>query len=353
MNLKVKNAQSGFTLIELLIAASIFLVVMAAIFSLLRIGNIARDSINNSSETLNNARVSINAAGRDALNAGFGYSRNGSIVPDDLANLLLNIPMDTGTDRDLFTAVMAGNNVTTSVLTVNNVKNDVVAFMTRDLQFNGGNPVVVNGATFTNTWVDLSTAAGACASCRMYDLYVVESGTGNHALAMATNILNTNSTIRIQSGDPLGLNRNTNLTPLNLRSILRPCAVGETADCFNYLPQATVKRVFLTSYSVNSDGTLVRKTYGNNTGGTAAQQIQEVPLAYGVQSFQVKYLLSNGTFTDDPSNGNNNQGNLNQVVQVEFSITIKPRQNRGQVTSTQLIQLNSTFSTRNIKYDAE
>lgn len=353
MELKHKNTQSGFTLIELLIAATIFLVVMAAIFSLLRIGNITRDSINNSSETLNNARVSINAAGRDALNAGFGYSRNGGIVPDDLANSLMNIPQDTGTDRDQFTSVMAGNNVTSSVLSINNVKNDVVAFMTRDLQFNGGNPVVVTSAAFTTNRIDMSTAAGACASCRMYDLYLVESGTGSHALAMASDVLNSNSTLRIQSGDPLGLNRNTNLTPTNLRSILRPCAVGETADCFNYVPQATVKRVFLTSYSVNSDGTLVRKTYGNNTGGTAAQQIQEVPLAYGVQSFQVRYLRQNGLFTDDPSNGNNNQGYLNDVIQVEFSITIKPQQNMGQVTSTQVVQLNAMFSTRNIKYDAE
>lgn len=337
---------------ELLIASAIFLIVMAAVFSLLRTGNIAREAINNSSETLNNARISINAAGRDALNAGLGYSRVGAIVPDDLANSLLSIPQDTGTSRDVFTSVMSGNDISTSVLTVGGVKNDVVAFMSRDLQFNGGNPIVVTTAGYTANRIDMTTAAGACAFCNIFDLYLVESGNGNHALAMATDIRNSNSLIRLQTGDPLGLNRDTNLAN-SIRSILRPCASGETSDCFSYLPQATVKRVFLTSYSVNSQGTLVRKTYGNNTGGTAAQQIQEIPLAHGVQSFQVRYLLQDGTFTDDPSNGNNNQGNLNEIIQVEFSITIKPEKRTGQITSTQLIQLNSTFSTRNLKYDVE
>lgn len=337
---------------EMLISATLFLVVMGAIFSLLRIGNIVRESVNASSETLNNARISINSAGRDAVNAGLGYSRVGAIVPDDLSNTLMLVPVDTGTARDLFTSIMAGNDVTTSVLSVGTDKNDVVAFMSRDLQFNAGNPIVVTAATYTNTQIDMTTGVGACADCRTFDLYLVESGNGNHALAMATDIRNANSLIRVETGDPLGLNRATNISS-NTRSILRPCAPLETSDCFNYLPQATVKRVFLTSYSVNSAGTLIRKTFGNNAGGTSAQQMQETPLANGVQSFQVRYLLEDGTFTDDPSNGNNNQANLNEIIQIEFTITIKPEQNRSQITSTQLIRLNSAFSTRNLKYDVE
>ncbi len=352
MNLKNKKAESGFTIMELMIAATIFLVVMTAVFGVLRMGNIARDTINNSSETLNNARISVNAVGRDALNSGLGYSRVGSIVPDNFSSTLLGMPQDSGTSRDLFTSIMSGNNVSTSVLSIGTEKNDVLAFMYRDLQFNNGDPIVISSVAYNANRVDMSTTAGKCAECKKYDLFLVESGNGNHALALATDILGTDTTIRVENGDPLGLNRKTDL-PSGDRSILRPCSGSSTSDCFIYSPQATVKRVFLTSYSVNSYGTLVRTTYGNNRGGTAADQIQEMPLAHGVQSFQVRYLMQDGTFTDNPSNGNNNQGNMNEVIQIEVSITIKPDQNSGQVTSNQLIKLTSTFSTRNLKYDVE
>lgn len=344
--------QKGFSLAELLVAGTVFLVVMSAVFGVLQIGGIARDTVNNSSETINNARISINSVGRDAINAGLGYSRVGAVVPDDAANNLLGIPQDTGFLRDVFTSVMAGDEVSTSILSVGTEKNDVVAFMYRDLQFNGGNPIVVNSVNYTNDEIDMNTAAGDCAVCNDYDLYLVESGNGNHALAVATDIINSNSTIRVNFNDPLGINRKTSLAD-NIRSILTPCGSGETANCFSYSPQATVKRVFLTSYSVNPDGTLVRKTYGNNVGGLAADQIREIPLAYNVQRFQVRYLLQDGTITDDPSNANNNQGILNEIIQVEAMITIKPDQNQGQVTSTQILNLSSTFSTRNIKYDGE
>ena len=205
---KVTN-ESGFSLMELMVASAIFLVVMAAVFGVLQIGKISRDTINNSSETLNNARMSINAAGRDAINAGLGYSRVGGIVPDDLANSLLQLPQDTGNSRDVFTAVMAGDEINSSVLSLSGEKNDVVAFMFRDLEFNSGDPVIITGVSTANDRVDLHAASGDCASCSQYDLYLVESGNGNHALAMATQIRDSNSTIRVQTGDPLQLNRAT------------------------------------------------------------------------------------------------------------------------------------------------
>lgn len=352
MNLDNNRSQKGFSIIELLIVTAIFLVVISAVFGVLQIAGTLRESVNNSSEIVNSARISVNSAGRDAVNAGLGYSRVGAIVPDDLANGLIGIPQDTDTSRDLLTAIMAGNDVSSSVLSVNGEKNDVVAFLYRDLNFNNGDPVVFNSVTFNPTYIDLRTSPLGCTNCQVYDLYLIESGNGNHALAMATDIRDTNSTMRIGISDPLGLNRATNL-PSGERSILTPCGGAIVDNCFNYSPQGTAKRVFFVSYGVSPEGTLVRRIFGNNTGAPAAEQIQEVPLANGVQSFQVRYLLQDGTFTDDPSQANTNQGNMNEIVQLEISITIKPKQGNAKVTKSQLITLNSTFSTRNIKYDIE
>jgi len=347
-----KQNQAGFSLIELSVAMVIFLIVMGAVFGVLQVGNMLRSTINNSSETVNNARVSVNSVGRDATNAGLGYSRVGAVVPDDLGNSLMGIVADGNTSRDVFTAIMSGNEIDTSSLSLSGEKNDVVAFMFRDLDFNSGSPLVITGVDSGGAYVDLDTATGACSECNDYDLYLVESANGNHALGLATDIRDSQSSIRFHHTDPLGLNQKTN-TAVDDRSILTPCGVGEITGCFSYTPQATVKRVFLTSYRVKSDGTLVRITFGNNRGEAAANQIQETPLANGVQRFQVRYLLQDGTFTDDPSNANVDQGNMNEIVQIEVSITIRPSESGGTTTSTQLINLSSTFSTRNIRYDVE
>ncbi len=346
-----KPSESGFSLIEAIITIFIFLMVMAAIFGVLRAGNAMRDSVTNRSEITSNARAALGFIGREAVNAGLGYSKTGGVVPDDFAYDLFKIPKDPDSDRDLFPGVLAGNNISASDLSVNGEKNDVIAFIARDLQFNGGDSVSIikSGEISSNPY--LTATAGKCAACKKYDVYLIESPDGKQALAMATAIT-TDTFITIQYNDPLKLNRKINGIAKD-RSILTECGLGETADCMSYTPQATLKRVFITSYSVLKDGTLVRTTYGNNTGATAADQIQVHPLAYGVQSFQVRYLLKNGTMTDDPSSGNTNQMGLNEVVQVEISVTIKSETNSNGVTSTQLINLDSTFSTRNMRYDFE
>jgi len=344
------KGEAGFSLVELLIAITIFLAVMAAVFGVLWIGIVMRNSINTRSETVSNARVAINSVGREAVNAGLGYARTGGLVRDDLAFDLFRIPKDSGNERDLFTGLMAGNNVTTSRLSVNGEKNDVVVFIYRDLYFNDGNPVIVSGATGVTDSVVLQTPLNGCTACKKYDLYLVESADGNKALGLATDVT-LNQFVTLSKGDPLGLNQRTGGN-IDARSILTPCTLTDTTNCFNYLPQATAKRIFMMSYSVDNDGTLVRTTFGNNTGASASEQIKKQPLAYNVRNFQVKYLMQDGSVTDDPSNGNNDQASMNEVVQVEITITIKADDGTTSIR-TEYINLTSTYSTRNLRYDIE
>lgn len=348
---KLNDGQSGFSLIELMITAAIFLVVMAATFGILRMGVLMRSSVNDRTETIDNARMAINSIGREAVNAGLGYARNGSIVPDDFTFSLLNTPNDPGTARDLFTSIVAGNGINSSVLSSNGQKNDVITFIFRDLNFNGGNPVIVKNTAVNANYMVLKTPPGGCVDCRQYDLYSVESADGNQALALATAVL-FNSDVHIENNDPMGLNRAVAGTA-STRSILTECAPNETANCFNYTPQATLKRVFLTSYSVDNSGALIRTTYGNNTGGNATQQIQRQPMAYGVQNFQVRYLMQDGTVSDDPSNGGVDQAKMNDVVQIEIRITIQTTRNVAGATTVDTVNLSAYSSTRNLKYDVE
>lgn len=199
-----------------------------------------RSSINNRSETASNARTAINSIGREAVNAGLGYSRTGSLVPDDFAFDLLKIPKDAGIERDVFSGVMAGNNISSSQLSVNGEKNDVIAFIYRDLYFNDGDPLTISNGSLAGYKVVLETPTNGCASCNDYDLYLVESADGNKALGLATSVTSNNS-ISFDDWDPLGLNRPGNGNSIT-RNILTPCSIGETTNCFNYQPQATAKK---------------------------------------------------------------------------------------------------------------
>ena len=98
----------------------------------------------------------------------------------------------------------------------------------------------------------------------------------------------------------------------------------------------------------------MRTIYGNNNSGTAptaAEQIQMQPVAYDIQNMQIKYLLTDGTLTDDPSNAGNNQGRLNDVVQITVTISARYSTTENGVTINRVVDLNSTFSTKNLSYD--
>jgi prepilin-type N-terminal cleavage/methylation domain-containing protein len=351
-----KHSAAGFSLLEMLIAMVVFTIIMTAIYGLLRIGNVSRNAINDRGETIKNARVAVNAVGRDVVNAGLGFSRVGGIVPDDYAADHLDTPDDSGQERDLLTGIIAGNNIRESDLSVGGQKNDVIAFAFRDLQFNNGNPLSVTRTPWTdiidNSIVLKSVTTDAFSICRPFDLYLIESKDGKQAIVMATSVPD-NNTIVLGIDDPLNINQEVVNLSSNDRSILIQCLSGNTSNCMDYSLGVTAKKIYWVSFSVEADGTLVRTSYGNNSSGTAAEQIQKFPLAYGVQNFQVRYLMQDGTVSDDPSNGNTTPLKMNEVVQVEISITIQADGNENGVTSTELINVTSTFSTRNLKYDIQ
>lgn len=350
-----KHSQAGFSLLEMIIAVTVFLIVMSAVYGLLQIGIISRNTINNRSETITNARTAVNTVGKDIVNAGLGFSRVGGVVPDDFFTDILDLKDDNGQQRDLLTGVIAGNNVRESDLSKNGTKNDVIAFAFRDLSFNGGNSIPIIDApiaSIINNSNVLKTPTGACANCNPFDLFLIESTDGKQAIVMATAIPDT-STIVLGQDDPLNLNQPVLDLSADRRSILTKCILGNTVNCINYSAGVTAKKVYWISFSVDADGTLVRTTYGNNTGATASEQIQKHPIAYGVQNFQVRYLMQDGTITDDPAQENTLPMKMNEVVQVELSLTMQAANNEKGLTNVELINVTSTFSTRNLKYDVE
>ena len=367
------NSELGFSIVEAIVAMVIFLIVTASVFGLLQIGRLDRNRASNRADIMKNARAAINIISRDALNAGLGYHRTGAIVPNNFLNARLGVPPDPSTDRDILTAVVAGDNIFPNNIQEDpTVLTDTVAFACRDLDFNPdpadpvrtGQAISLNSVAKSpddNAAARVQTVTGqTTAAVNDYDLYLIQSDTTQ--VAVLANLKVNSRKIDFAPGDPLGLNQSYNGSG-NDRSLLIKCTTTITDNCTTYsgaTENATLKRFFWVSYKVKPDGTLVRTIFGNNTDKAANEQIQELPIAYNVKNLQFRYLLKDGTVTDNPSAGPDKKAgtmddvanNFNLIRQMTVTLQVASTEIDEQTKKPIVITLNATFSLRNLQYDA-
>lgn len=325
-------------MIELMVSMVIFLVAIAAIYGVTKIASIQKTAVAQKTDAMKGARIALSYVRRDALNAGLSYHRIGGIARDNFASTLMNLPTDSDTDWDLLTGILGANNRNTNTFNGSD-RTDTIAFAYRDFDFNDGNKIAYTSTTTSGTTVNVNTAASAANKARAFDLYLFETGT-TQVVGMATNVTGGNL-IQLAVGDPLGINQAGNGTGNN-RSLLATNTGSGILKKFNWV-----------SYSVTNDGVLIRKSFGNKTGLPASQQIETRELVYGVKDMQIKYLLNDGTTTDDPSSNNNtraNQSKMNQIVQIEVTLTILQTAEDG-ITQTTPVTIKEVISTRNLRYD--
>lgn len=339
---------AGFSLIEVVISMVIMLVVMGAVYEVLRIALIQRNAITTRIDAVKSARIALNYIRRDAVNAGLSYHNIGGKTQIGFVNGVVGITAATDPDRDLLTGIICGDNVLTNTLNAS-VRTDAIGFVTRDLMFNGGNPISITGTTASGSDVIVSTPTRTAGVTNPYDLYLMEVNDNSQAVGLVsrvvglvTQVSNLNS-FKLGFGsavDPLNVNQSATATG-NSKSLLAGANIT-----------GTLKKINLVAYSVRSDGTLLRKTYGNNTGAAIDKQIETHELIYNVQDFQVSYLLDDGTNSTDPTLGNNgsdNQQKMNKVIQMEISITVLPAAIGFQVKPVP-VTIKEVISARNLRY---
>lgn len=336
--------QKGVTIVELLISMVVFLIGIAAIYSVTQLATIQKNTINSRTDQLRSARIALEYIRRDTLNAGYGYHRTGGNMPDNATNALFGSPIDADTQRDLLTSIMAGNQTNTNALVLGG-QTDVLTLISRDTTFNSGNLITYTGAAAAGSAVNVNTLANACASCNLYDLLLLESESGTTQVIGTVTGKNSSSQIQLANGaaDPFGFNQSATASG-DAQSLLVTTGGG-----------GTIKRLNFVSYSVTNEGVLIRRKFGNITGQPASQQIETRELVFGVSDFQVKYYLEDGSTVDDPSlanNGRTNQIKMNNVVQIQISITLASDANDGQPKVTTPIILKEYVSTKNLRYEA-
>ncbi|NOT46402.1 MAG: hypothetical protein HOP17_01445 [Acidobacteria bacterium] len=344
----VRIGEKGHSLIELVIAMLIFMIVSGAIWGLMRVAQQSRTAINQQVPLSKDARVALNILGRDTFNAGFGYPLKSTVVlPDNRVSTLLGVPNDTDVLRDTVPPVIAGNDITLNTFnTTAGVRTDQVTFLFKDTTFNpvGVAPdqfsqsLNINAATTTGTGIDeIVPISGSNSSCRVNDIYLVTGNTGS-TLGLATGLSGADR-VQFSNGDLLGIN-----------------LTGAGGSLIAITLPASMQRVLMVTYFVTPDGTLTRREFGNAPGTSA---FVDEPLVYGVENFQVQYVMENGSLTDNPSagpdlvagTGDDVLANLEAVRQIRFTISLRTNEldSRGQPSR---VTMSSTFSTRNLGYDA-
>lgn len=353
INLKTVNpgtGEKGFSLLELLVSMVIFLVVSSSIWGVLRVAQMSRSTVSQQVGLTKNVRISLNLMGRDTYNAGFGYPlRNTVVLPDNRISTLLGIPNDFDTTRDTVPPIIAGNNITLNTFnTTPNIRTDQVTFLFKDSTFNlvgigasaVSQPLNINAATTTGGGIDeIVPISGSNTACRVNDIYLITGNTGS-TLGLATALSGTNI-VQFSNGDVLGFNQTGTSGPL--RSITIP---------------ASMQRVSMVTYFVTAAGILTRRVFANAPVVSPPVAFVDQPLVYGVENFQIRYVMDDGTLNDNPSAGpdgiagtaDDNQTSLAAVRQVRFTVDVRSIElnSAGQYYRE---SMTSTFSTRNLGYD--
>jgi prepilin-type N-terminal cleavage/methylation domain-containing protein len=331
----IGSHESGFSLIELLVSLVIFLVVTGTIFGVMQVAQRSRTTINQQVPMNKSLRFALNLLGRDTYNAGYAYPLRSTVVlPDLRVSTLLETPADSNSSRDTMPPIITGNNLRPNSLNPTpNAKTDQVTFLYKDSSFNNksgfSTPLNINAATTTAGIDEIVPVTGENDECTVNDVFLVVGNTGS-TIGVVTGLSGIDK-VQFANGDILNLNKTG--PSGNLRKITTP---------------ATMFRVFIVTFFVTEDGTLIRREFGNRPTTELTGGYVDEPLVYGVQDFQVQYVMDDGTLTDSPTE---DEINLAAIRQVRYTISARSYDTdaTGEAVTT---TMSTTFSTRNLGYDA-
>jgi type II secretory pathway pseudopilin PulG len=329
-----KDFESGFSLVELLISTVVMLIVVGAVFALMKDSIQLATTVYETNEAQESLRVAHEWLSRDLTGVGDGLNSIGNVrlpLTFVTTNFALNPAVDSADKTTALLYVInpdndvAANTVVPGTNPVVYVRStpkatDRITFLERDQSFNPiglpANAIVASGA-------NVSVSAADIGRFQIGEIYFVSSEVGG-AFGVVTNV-NTNSrNVIFAASDIYGLNQPGNDGPINFVS-----GKGTLAT--------SLMRMQIVHYFVDSNGLLIRREFGVKGAG-----YNDSVIAEHVVDLQFRYLLNlrdaNGNVVQ-PLPEPTRPDQLPAISGVEVTITVettRPIQNgsRQQITMT-------------------
>lgn len=356
------DREAGYSLLELLVSLGVMLIIVGAAFAL--IGGSLRFA--NSTFYMTDAEQSLRAAhesiNRDLTSAGDGLKSIGNItVPLSFAsNYLTETTIVDSSDLThhqlgvLTTddAIPASTAVPQSSPATNFLPDsDRVSMLIQDKTFNAGNAVTLLAGKITVSGSDTNINVGA-ANIGLFqtgEVYAIVSKS-SAAFGIISTINTVANTIVMTNGDGLGLNQTGSTAPISKVSVV---IAGVSTQ------NASIIRLQIIQYYVNSSGLLMRRIFGIRGGG-----FTEAPVAEHVTNLQFRYTTNisdaNG-FITQPVTLISTPIQQSSLREVETTIAVETVRAVNKVTNAnanssangkQIIQTTTATTVRNLQFGA-
>lgn len=342
-----KNCEQGFSLLEVLVAVAVMIVVTGAIFALMR------DSVKSSKATLEmsdgqqSSRTGQEFINRDLMNTGDGLDSISDIrVPQGFVTnyLTLNPITDASTpgivklglittDDDVPANTMVFGAAPAATLRSNPVLTDRISILQMDRNF-----VPITLAAGAINPVDGSVAVDPIdiGQFAVGEIYFISSAAGSMFATVTdrVGVGTANPILVFAAGDALGLNS------VGAGGQLDVITAGAS------LP-ASLCRMKIIHYYVNSNGLLMRRVFGTRNAGFVESVIAE-----HVVSLQFRYFMNmrdvNGNVIQPRSQLTTSQQQV-ETRQVEVTVTVETPHTL-QNGQRQQITMTTSTSVRNMQF---
>ena len=279
------NRQAGFSMMELLISMATMTIITGAAFALIG-GSIkftnATFHMTDAEQTMRTAHEIIN---RDLTTAGNGLRGIGTIqVPSGFVQNYLTVsPVTSSPGYVNLSLVTSDDNVggTTAVLQTNPAVNvrgasDRITMLTQDTSFT---PVTLLAGKITvvSSITNLLLTAADIGRFQVGEIYAI-AAQNSVAFGVVSSINTTTNTVVLANGDVYGLNQTGAGTPIT--------AVSAVVSGISTQP-ASIMRIQMIHYYVNSNNLLVRRVFG-----VKGSPFVDSVVAEHVTNFQFRYLLN-------------------------------------------------------------
>jgi prepilin-type N-terminal cleavage/methylation domain-containing protein len=338
---------AGFSLLEVLVAVAVMIVVTGAIFALMR------DSVKSSRATLElsdgqqSSRTGQEFINRDLMNTGDGLDSISDIrVPQGFVRNYLTL--NPITDPSMPGIIKLGlittdDNVPTNTLVLgsaplltvrsNPLLNDRISILQMDRGFV---PITLAASAINPVAGSIAVDPGDISDFTVGEIYFISSAQGSMFATVTDRIGigTTNPTLVFGSGDAFGLNS------VGTGSLLDVITSSGT------LP-ASLCRMKIIHYYVNSNGLLMRRVFGVKNAGFAESVIAE-----HVVSLQFRYFMNIRDANDNVMQPISQLTTSQQQVetrQVEVTVTVETPHTL-QNGQRQQITMTTSTSVRNMQF---